>query len=124
MIIGVLRFLPAARVAGPPGTWLRREKIGLLCGIFSMRLSWFNGSHGGRRKGRRQRSLKAPTLLVRQLERRRVLDAALTSLATTAVVADVNPAPVTIGPTSASVPPTTAANNVAQSAAIGSGAIL
>src|SRR3954452_24514126 len=103
---------------------VRREKTGLLCGIFTMRLSWFSGSHGRRPKGRREKSLKAPTLLVRQLERRRVLDAALTSLATTAVVADVNPAPVTVGPPSASVPPSTAANNVAQSAAVGSGAIL
>src|SRR3954469_11241508 len=89
-----------------------------------MRLSWFSGSQGRPRKGRRQKSLKAPTLLVRQLERRRVLDAALTSLATTAVVADVNPAPVTVAPTSATVPPTTAAYNMAQSAAVGSGAIL
>src|SRR3954468_15200962 len=103
---------------------VRRETTGLLCGIFTMRLSWFSGSHGRRPKGRREKNLKAPPLLVRQLERRRVLDAALTSLATTAVVADVNPAPVTVAPQSASVPPASAADNVAQSAAVGSGAIL
>src|SRR3954469_9687206 len=104
---------------------VRRETTGLLCGIFTMRLSWFSGSHGRRPKGRRQKNLKAPTLLVRQLERRRVLDAALTSLATTAVVADVNPAPVTVAPSSTNVPPpTNVANNTAQSAAVGSGAIL
>src|SRR3954468_3886599 len=98
MIIGGLLFVAAATFAG-------RREHGVGDGLtrpflwnLTMRLSWFTGSHGGRpRKGRRQKNLKASPLLVRQLERRRVLDAALASVATS-VVAEINPAPMTVSP--------------------------
>src|SRR4051794_23985725 len=55
-----------------------------------MRLSWFTGLRAGRRGKRKRHQLKAAPLRVRQLERRRVLDAAVSSVVvSTAVIADV-----------------------------------
>ena len=59
-----------------------------------MRLPWFNGSHSARKSMRRRRR-SAANLRVRQLERRRVLDAAMQSLVvTSAVASDVTAASV------------------------------
>ncbi len=91
-----------------------------------MRLSWFTGSRIGRR---RQRRPKSAPLRVRQLERRRVLDAAIQSLAVSAVTTTIGqnaPAATSTATDSPPVnnPSSNNATDTAHSAAIAQGAIL
>src|SRR5258708_29255026 len=93
-----------------------------------MRMSWFTSLRAGRRmKGKRQQ-LKAAPLRVRQLERRRVLDGAVSSVVvSTVVVADVGqPAPAATTTNATDAPPIVPpvannANETAQTSSPGPG---
>jgi PKD repeat protein len=71
-----------------------------------MRLSWFTGSRLLRRRGARwRRRSKATTLRVRQLERRRVLDGAVTTVVVGAVTSSESPPPPGAAATDAATEP-------------------
>ncbi|HEX4412968.1 MAG TPA: PKD domain-containing protein, partial [Lacipirellulaceae bacterium] len=69
-----------------------------------MRLSWFTLYQRERRSLRARRRASRATLRVRQLERRRVLDGAATSVIVSAIMTPI--APVTTSPTTATAPAT------------------
>jgi hypothetical protein len=71
-----------------------------------MRLSWFTSLRAGRRRKGKRHQLKAAPLRVRQLERRRVLDAAVSSVVvSTIVVADAGQSPPPVTTTNATDAP-------------------